>query len=253
MTIQSWLPAIISILVVSLISFSGIIFLKLSNKQLEKLIFIWVSLAVGVILGNTFLHLIPESFEFFSHNHLPSLLICGGIVLFFIAEKALHWHHHHVGGSKIKPLGKISLLADGIHNFTDGVLIAAAWMTDSWLGLSTTIAVCVHEVPQEIADFGILLHAGYTRKRALMWNFVSALTALLGTLVMLWAGHWILNLSQYILPVAAGGFIYLAGSDLIPELNKHVSKYATIIQVIMVIAGIAIMYLLSSGMENHVH
>ncbi|HOK52244.1 MAG TPA: ZIP family metal transporter [Bacteroidales bacterium] len=126
-------------------------------------------------------------------------------------------------------------------------------MTDSWLGLSTTIAVCVHEVPQEIADFGILLHAGYTRKRALMWNFVSALTALLGTLVMLWIGHWILNLSQYILPVAAGGFIYLAGSDLIPELNKHVSKYATIIQVIMVIAGIAIMYLLSSGMENHVH
>lgn len=253
MDFPNWFPPILSTLVVSLISFSGIIFLKLSGKKLEKLVFVWVSLAVGVILGNTFMHLIPESFEYFSHSHIPSLLICGGIVMFFIAEKVLHWHHHHVSESKIKPLGKISLLADGIHNFTDGVLIAAAWMTDSWLGISTTLAVCVHEVPQEIADYGILLHAGYTRKRALMWNFVSALTAVLGTVFMLWAGSWILNLSQYVLPVAAGGFIYLAGSDLIPELNKQVSKHATLIQVIMVIVGITIMYLLAAGMEEHVH
>jgi zinc and cadmium transporter len=253
MTLQSWLPAVLSTLVVSLISFSGIVFFKLSNEKLEKLVFIWVSLAVGVILGNTFMHLIPESFEYFSHSHVPSILICGGIVIFFIAEKLLHWHHHHVDEHTIKPLGKISLLSDGIHNFTDGVLIAAAWMTDSWLGLSTTLAVCVHEVPQEIADFGILLHAGYMRKRALLWNFVSALSALVGTIFMLWAGSFILNLSQYILPIAAGGFIYLAGSDLIPELNKQVSKHATLIQVTMVIAGIALMYLLATTMETHSH
>ncbi|MGC8804118.1 MAG: ZIP family metal transporter, partial [Bacteroidales bacterium] len=162
MSYQSWLPPILSTIGVSFISFSGIVFLKLSEQKLKKIIFVWVSLAVGVILGNTFMHLVPESFEYFSHSHTPSLLICGGIVLFFIAEKLLHWHHHHVGESQIKPLGKISLLADGIHNFTDGVLIAAAWMTDSWLGLSTTLAVAIHEVPQEIADYGILLHAGFT-------------------------------------------------------------------------------------------
>lgn len=253
MTFQSWFPPILSTLTVSLISFSGILFLRLSDKKLEKIIFIWVSLAVGVILGNTFIHLIPESFEFFSNSHVPSLLICGGIVLFFMAEKAFHWHHHHVGTSRIKPLGKISLLADGIHNFTDGVLIAAAWMTDSWLGLTTTLAVCIHEIPQEIADYGILLHAGYSRKKALMWNFISALTALLGTIFMLWTGSLILNLSQYVLPIAAGGFIYLAGSDLIPELNKQVSRHATLIQVSMVIAGIAIMFLLTNSMETHSH
>ncbi|MCX7986086.1 MAG: ZIP family metal transporter [Bacteroidales bacterium] len=253
MDLQYWGYPLISTILVSLVSLTGIIFLNLSGQKLEKLVFILVSLAVGVILGNTFLHIIPESYEYFEHSDIPSLLICFGIVLFFIAEKALHWHHHHVGERIVKPLGKINLLADGIHNFTDGILIAAAWMTDSYLGISTTIAVLVHEVPQEIADFGILLHAGYSRKRALMWNFVSALSAIVGTILMLWVGSWLLHLSYYVLPIAAGGFIYLAGSDLIPELNKQISKYSTLVQIVMVVLGIVIMYLLSTGIENHAH
>ncbi len=246
-----WFYAILSTLLVSIISLVGIIFIKISSEKLSKIIFLMVSFAVGIILGNSFLHLIPESFEHFSHSNTPSLLICCGIVLFFLTEQILHWHHHNINEKQIKPLGKINLLADGIHNFSDGILIAAAWMTSPQIGLTTTLAVCIHEIPQEIADYGILLHAGYTRKKALFWNLFSALSALVGTVLMLWLGTYFIELNKFIIPLAAGGFIYLAGSDLIPELHKNPSKKSILLQIFFILIGLALMYFIAGNAHAH--
>jgi zinc and cadmium transporter len=247
--------ALLSTIIVSLISLIGIIFISLTEDKIKSIVFILVSFAVGALIGTSFLHLIPESYEAFSNSKVPSILICLGIILFFIAERLLNWHHHKVEVSKIKPFGKINLLIDGLHNFTDGILIAAAWMTNPATGIATTIAVITHEIPHEIGNFGILVHAGYTKTRALMWNFVSAITAIIGTLITLWIGNRVVAIISYIIPFAAGGFIYLACSDLIPELNKQNSKKTILLQVFMVITGILLMYwlLTSSPHEAHVH
>lgn len=245
---NTWVYAIISTVIVSLISVSGIIFLSINSKQLQKIVFILVSLAVGAILGNVFFHLIPEIYEHEHHKNfqLYGILITIGILLFFVAEHIFHWHHHHVDVlPTIKPFGYINLIADGIHNFTDGILIAAAWSVDMSTGIATTTAVLIHEIPQEISDFGVLIHSGFTKKKALVWNFISALTAIVGTILTLWVGQNLQEVIQYIIPLAAGGFIYLACSDLIPELNKHTSKNNALIQIVTFFLGLLIMLLLA--------
>ncbi len=247
-----WIYAIISTLLVSLISLSGIVFLSLNIHRLQSIVFILVSLAVGAIFGNVFFHLIPEIYEHIGEDfpHV-GIIIVAGILLFFIAEKLFHWHHHELNVQpQIKPFGYINIIADGIHNFTDGVLIAAAYSIDITTGIATTIAVILHEIPQEISDFGVLIHAGFSKKKALAWNFVSALTAVLGTVLTLWIGEQLRYFVPYILSFAAGGFIYLAGSDLIPELNRHSSKRKAIIQIVTILIGLLVMLLF---VDHHHH
>lgn len=239
-----WLNALISTLVVSLISLIGILFIMLKSSQLQRFLLVLVSFSVGAMLGNAFFHLIPESYFHIDSPKLTSWLIIAGFMAFFVIEQLLHTHHspNNENNESVKPYGYLSLYADAIHNFVDGILIGAAWLFSPEVGIATTISVILHEVPQEISDFGILLKAGFTKKRALINNFIVATTAILGTLLALWFGHEVAHFSEYILPIAAGGFIYLAASSLLPEVLRNTTKRNWYINYGVVIIGLVLMY-----------
>jgi zinc and cadmium transporter len=215
-----------------------------------------VSFAVGALFGNAFFILIPESQVMLGDSLLIGLLVVGGIVLMFSVEKLIHWRHdHNVEHIKHEaPLGYISLFTDGLHNFIDGILIASSWMVSPEIGLATTLAVVAHEIPQEISDYGILIHAGFSRKKALFFNFLAACTAIAGAIGTLWLNELFTNISVYVLPLAAGGFVYLAGSDLIPELHREKSVRKNTIQLIFMLMGLALMLVIGQNHEhNHGH
>ncbi len=240
---------LISVAIVSLISLVGVFTISLREELIKKYISLFVSLAVGALLGDAFIHLIPEGLEEMGNATLFSLLIIGGILLFFVIEKYLHWHHHYeaedIEEHHIHPVGKILLLSDGIHNFIDGLIIGSSYMVSTELGIATTIAVILHEIPQEIGDFAVLLHAGFSRARALWLNFASALTSIFGVVVVLIAGTVSEALSIWLIPFAAGGFIYIALSDLIPELHKKSEKVShTLLQLLLIALGVVLMLLL---------
>jgi zinc and cadmium transporter len=248
-----WIYAIASTVTVSIISITGIFFLALKTDKLRKIVFILVSIAVGALLGNVFFHLIPESYQTIESEGLIAILVLAGILGFFIMEKFLNWHHGHDldhMDEHPKSYGYMSLAADGIHNFTDGILIGAGWIAGPEIGMATTLTVILHEIPQEISDFGILVHAGFTPRKALWLNFYAALTAILGTIITLVIGTSVESLSRWVLPIAAGGFIYLAGTDLMPELNKERSWRKSLIQLVMIIAGLLLMLLVSGGLSS---
>ena len=236
-----------SVLVVSLVSLIGIFTLSLKEEILKKYVFVFISLAVGALLGDAFIHLIPEAFENSSNIILTSILIITGVLIFFILEKFLHWHHHGEDANQehVHPVGKLILFSDGVHNFIDGVIIGASFLISIPVGIATTIAVILHEIPQEIGDFAVLLHAGYTKARALWLNFLSAVLSIVGLLTI-----FILNQNKeeivfYLLPIAAGGFIYVAVADLIPELQKTKKGWYSIVQIITVIVGVGLMLMLT--------
>ncbi len=248
-----YLYSILSVIAVSLVSLVGIFTLTLNDKILKKYVFLLVSLAVGALLGDSFIHLIPESFETIGNGTNVSLAVIAGILIFFILEKVLHWHHHHVcdeesdkelEASHIHPSGYMILISDGAHNFIDGLIIGASYLVSIEVGIATTIAVILHEIPQEISDFGILLHAGYTKMKALWLNFLSALASVFGAVLALIIGSSSEILTTWLIPVAAGGFIYVALSDLIPEMHKTKLIKHSILQVIAVVVGICAMLLL---------
>lgn len=220
---------------VSLISLIGVFALSLKEQFLRKYIFMFVSLAVGALLGDAFIHLIPEALEETANPALISMLIIAGILLFFIIEKFLHWHHH--GEDHVHPVGKLVLVSDGIHNLIDGIIIGVSFIASVPLGIATTIAVILHEIPQEVGDFTVLLHSGYTKKRALWLNFLSALMAVLGVVIAFILGEAGNGFILWALPVAAGGFIYIAVADLIPELHKTKEISYSILQIIAVTVG----------------
>ncbi|MEK6953135.1 MAG: ZIP family metal transporter, partial [Nanoarchaeota archaeon] len=169
-----------------------------------------------------------------------------GIILSFLIEKVIHWRHCHIPTSKKHPhpFAYINLLGDSVHNFIDGLIIAASYLASIPVGIATTIAVILHEIPQEIGDFGVLLHGGFTKKKALFFNFITALTAVLGALIALILSKSIEQLTIFLIPFAAGGFIYIAGSDLIPELHKEVKLSKSVLQILTFVFGILIMVLL---------
>lgn len=172
-----------------------------------------------------------------------SLLIIAGILLFFVLEKFLHWHHHgeDTEASHIHPVGRLLLASDVIHNFLDGVIIAASFMVSVPVGFATTLAVVLHEIPQEVGDFAVLLHAGYTKRRALGLNFLTALSALLGGALFFAIGEYATPLTAYFIPLTAGGFIYIAVADLIPELQKTKRFRGSLYQLMAVIFGVTVM------------
>lgn len=235
--------ALLSVIVVSLVSLVGVFFLSRKEGVMRKYIFLLVSLAVGALLGDAFIHLIPEAFEYFSDPLWPSLLVIGGILLFFVLEKFMHWHHHgdDTETHGVHPVGKLILLSDGVHNFIDGIIIGISFMASVPLGIATTVAVILHEIPQEIGDFAVLLHAGYSRKKALLLNFLSALAAVVGVVAAFVLGEAGESVAQWVLPLAAGGFIYIALSDLIPELHKTKKVTHSVLQLLALILGILLM------------
>jgi zinc and cadmium transporter len=251
---MNMLYAFVSVMVVSLIAFVGLFTLTLGERLLRRTLFLLVSLSVGALFGDAFIHLIPEAFETVTNPTLVSLSILAGIGLFFVLEKFLHWHHNHgadvdevVHGhehdhSKIKPVGYLVLVSDGFHNFIDGLIIGASYMVSMEVGIATTIAVMLHEIPQEVGDFGVLLHAGFSKMKALFYNFLSACAAILGVLATVFIGEVSDQVSHLITAFAAGGFIYIAGSDLVPELQKTAGTKKSVLQFIAIGLGIALMY-----------
>jgi zinc and cadmium transporter len=242
-----WILTLLSVFIVSLISLIGVFMLSMDERKLRRILFILVSLAVGGLFGDAFIHLLPESFRAESGELSASLYVLLGIILFFILEKFLHWRHSHITDESehIHPVGYINLIADGVHNFFDGVLIAASFLFSFQTGLATTIAVILHEIPQEIGDFGILIHSGFTRKRALQFNYLSATTAFLGAIIALIIGHSLANFSEIMIPITAGGFIYIAGSDLVPELHKELEFSRSLMQFVGILIGLGLMLLLT--------
>lgn len=256
------LYTLISVVAVGFIALVGIFVVAFSEKKIRSFISVFIALAAGALFGDAFLHIIPESLE--AGGEVAALLVIAGIVIFFITEKALHGHHGHgahhefavmgvptpeltadkLALGDIKPIGRLILISDGLHNFIDGLIIGASYLVSIEIGIATTLAVIFHEIPQEIGDFGILLYAGYTRMRALFYNFLSALTAVFGAVVALAIGAAAHSIIAIVLPLAAGAFIYIASSDLIPELQKQKSTKKFIADIFVLLIGVALMYLL---------
>lgn len=244
---QANLYAIISVIVVSLISLLGLFTLSVSKHFTKRIVTFLVAFSAGALLGDVFIHLLPELASTGFLNLETSLYILAAIVLFFILERYVHWHHHHNNehdddcNEHIHPVAYTILVGDGFHNLIDGLIIGGAFLLDIKLGIATAVAVILHEIPQEIGDFGVLLYAGFSKTKALFYNFLSALAAILGTVIAL-----IIGTSDKILAIlaalAVGSFIYIATADLIPEIHKD--KKRTFSHLLSFLLGIAVMFLL---------
>ncbi len=241
---EIWLYSILSVFIVSLISFVGILSFSIKVEKLRKVLIYLISFSAGALLADSFMHLLPELIEESGFVLSTSLYILVGITVFFILEKIIRWHHFHMPFDKEHehPFVYMNLVGDGLHNFIDGMIVAGAYMLNFGAGIATTLAVILHEIPQEIGDFGVLLHGGFTKAKALMLNFLSALTAVLGAIIALLLQSRIEHLELVIVPFTIGGFIYIAGSDLIPELHKESHNIKKgILQTLAFILGILAM------------
>ncbi|HBP00888.1 MAG TPA: ZIP family metal transporter [Candidatus Moranbacteria bacterium] len=243
---EVWFYTIASVLIVSVVSLIGVMTLSLGKNTLEKILILLVSFSAGTLLGDAFIHLIPESME--GGNGAVSIYILSGLLFFFVLEKFIHWRHCHEAGcpEHSHALPSMILVGDGLHNFIDGMIIAASYLISIPVGIATTIAVLFHEIPQEIGDFGVLVHGGFSKTKALFYNFASASTSVLGAVLVLVASSYSENAEIFLVPFAAGGFIYIATADIIPELHKHKSHKLSesFKQLTFFVAGIFVMWLL---------
>jgi len=239
-----WFYSLASVGAVSLISLVGVITLSIKIENLKKILMYLISFSAGALIGDAFIHLIPEVVEESGGFSLTvSLYVISGLVVSFIIEKFIHFRHCHMPITKEHkhPFAWMNLFGDSIHNFIDGLIIGAAYLVNIPVGIATTIAVILHEIPQEIGDFGVLVHGGFSVKKAVFLNFVTALTAVLGTVIVLVFGNISESLSLFLVPFAAGNFIYIASTDLIPELHKETAIHKSTIQLVFFILGVGIM------------
>jgi zinc and cadmium transporter len=241
-----WSLTLASVVAVSAISFVGVLSLSMSAKRLTSILLYLVSFSAGAFFGDVFFHLLPEIAEAYGFTFQVSLWILAGIVFSFAVEKFVRWRHCHTPTSEDHPhpVAIMNLVGDGLHNLIDGMIIAASYLASIPLGIATTIAVVLHEIPQEIGDFGVLLHGGFSRKKALIANFLTACLSILGAIIALLLSNSVGWLTAALLPFAVGGFLYIAGSDLLPELHDHVSVKTSVWQLVMFVAGMAAMALL---------
>ena len=236
------LSSYLSVIIVSLISLVGAISLPLSEKKLQSFLIYFVSFSAGAMLGDVFIHLLPEVTKEAGFTLEISTYVLIGIMTTFIIEKFIHWKHHaDPEHNHAHPVTALTLIGDSVHNFIDGLVIGASYLVSFPVGLATTLAVILHEIPQEIGNFGILIHGGYTRTRALWFNFLTALTAVLGTTIALFIGNQMSKSVVLLSAFAAGNFIYIAASDLIPEMHKEVSVKKSSIQFLTMLLGIGVM------------
>jgi len=234
---------IVSTFLVSIIAFIGILTLLLKERLFEKILLGFVALSAGALLGGAFLHLIPEAIEQFTSQN-TFFYVLAGFALFFLIEKLLHWRHCHKGKCPVHTFAYMNLFGETIHNFIDGLIIAASYIVSIPLGIATTIAVALHEIPQELGDFGVLVYGGFGKVNALILNFIIALTAIIGGIFGYFLSGYVEGYAMFLLPFAAGGFIYISASDLIPEIRKEINLKKSIITFSVFILGILIMLLL---------
>lgn len=243
---------------ISLLSLVGVFTLSLKKALLQRFILFLVALSAGTMLGSTFFHLMPESIEYLRADTAFQLTFVS-LVVFFLIEKVLHWHHCHRADCHTHSIGYMNIVGDALHNFIDGMIIATTFVVSIPLGIATTIAIAAHEIPQEIGDFGVLLHAGFSVKKALLFNVLSAGMAVVGALISLVLFESIDSFQHYLLPLAAGGFLYIGATDLLPELRKESNRTKLIGLVMMFLLGAGLMFALqqitphSHAEESHGH
>ncbi len=237
---------ILSTFLISLIAFIGVLTLALKEKTLNKILLLLVALSAGALMGGAFLHLLPEAIEQTQNVFNLFLYLILGFCTFFILEFFFLWHHHHSVKHKKhkKPVSYLILISDSVHNFIDGLIIAASFIINFHIGIITTLAIALHEIPQEIGDFGVLVYSGFKKSKALFINFLTALTAILGGLVGYFLSGTIGPAIIYILPFAAGNFIYIAASDLIPEIKKIKNIKKSLAYFLVFLLGIILMLLI---------
>ena len=242
---ETWVFTLIALIGVSLLSFVGVVVLLVRERLLRQLIPVLVSFAVGALLGDALLHILPELAETGGLTAGITFTMVGGIVGFFVLEKFIHWHHalNFSSGPVIHPVAMANVVGDGVHNFVDGAIIAGAFLASVPLGTTTALAVALHEIPQEIGDLGVLVHAGVKPRRALQLNFLSAVTAVVGGVLTLVLAD-VVALARPLLAITAGAFIYIAGADLIPELHRETDVGTSTVQFLAMVGGFAVMGLL---------
>ena len=249
--LSALVSALTSTLVVSLLSLAGIFALSLKERTLHNILFVLVAFSAGTILGAAYFDLIPEAIELVEDTSV-FVYITEGFVLFFFLERFIYWYHGHghendisqeiSGKAGTKGFAYLNLVGDWTHNFIDGMIIAASYLIGLPVGLATTVAVILHEFPQEMGDYGILLYAGFKRNRALVLNFAVALAVVLGGVFAFTFMETVETLTGLLISISAGGFIYLAASELIPELHKEGDFKKSVIQFAIFVLGIILIW-----------
>jgi zinc and cadmium transporter len=229
-------------ILMSLIALIGSVTLLLSARTLDMLLLPLVALAAGSLIGGALFHLIPASMAVIADNRHVWLLLLFGFVLFMALEQFLHWHHcHRANADCRRPLTYLILIGDGLHNFIGGLAIASTFLIDIRLGIAAWIAAAAHEIPQELGDFGVLVHGGWPKARALLFNLISGLTFLVGGLLT-YTLSFAVDVS-FLIPFAAGNFLYIAAADLVPEVNRHPSGGRSAAHLAVFVLGAGLMYI----------
>lgn len=241
-----WLYTLISVILLSVTSLVSGLVILFKEEKFRKISLLMVSFAVGALFGDVFIHILPESFAKSGGSLLVSLYVVAGILIFFVLEKFVRWRHCHLPISEkhYHPLVSMNLVGDGMHNLIDGMLIGASYIVSIPIGIATTLAIILHEIPQELGDFSILIHTGLSAKKALFFNFLLSLAGIFGAIISLFIGERIGGYASALLPITAGGFLYIAGSDLIPELHHDVKIKTSLLQLALIILGVGVMGLL---------
>jgi zinc and cadmium transporter len=225
------------------VSFSGSLLLFLNIDLFQRATRSLLALAAGCLLGGALFHLLPAAYDELGNNSTIPIMICIGLLSFFLLDQLLNLHNHYRQSVEHKPIGTVVLIADALHHFIDGVAVGSIFVIDHRLGLTAWFIALAHEVPQELGDFGILIHSGWSRISALFFNAAASSTFIIGSLCAYVASGSI-NLSL-VIPFAAGIFLYIALSDLIPELKEARSVWQNFLELSVVITGMVILYLIS--------
>jgi zinc and cadmium transporter len=239
MTPLGWI--VLSGLLMSAIALVGSVTLVLSSETLRKITLPLVAFAAGSLIGGAFLHMIPEGLSRWGGGHGFFLWIVAGFAVFFALEQLLHWRHcHRSVADTRRPLTYLILLGDGLHNYIGGLAVAGTFLVDIRLGITTWLAAAAHEVPQELGDFAVLIHGGWEKRRALLFNVLSALAFLAGGLTTYFISFRVDV--AFLVPFAAGNFIYIGASDLVPEVNRHEKLANNVIHFLAFCSGLALMW-----------
>lgn len=232
--------ALLSVAVISALSALGYVLLALRESAGPRIIYLLVSLAVGVLFGDVFFHLLPDLFAVSGPGPLAPYLVLGGLLLFFVLEKFLRWRHCHLpeGQGHYHPMVGMTLAGDALHNGMDGLAVGAAYCLGPGVGLATTLAIFCHELPAELGRYGVLVSGGVPPKKALYYNFLSTLTSFAGTGVALLVAHFYTGFAAGVAGVTAGGFLYVAGSDLVPDLHHETVPGRSVLQLAFIAVGI---------------
>jgi zinc and cadmium transporter len=234
-----------STLSITVIALMGSLTLFLKEKLMDDVLLVLVALSAGGLIGGAFLHLLPEAISMLDTAQSTTLSIFSylivGFCTFFILEQFVKWYHEHYDIHRKKPVSYLVLISDMVHNFIDCLVIAGSYIAGIRVGVVTTLAIALHEIPQEIGDFGVLVYGGFEKRKALTWNYVSAVTVILGGIIGFYLSTFVESISFFLLPFAAGNFVYIAASDLIPEIKHGENIRRNLVHFFTFIIGILLM------------